>query len=632
MLIVEENEGYKNVIGSSSAPYINSLAKTYASATNWYAVQHNSPHDYLDLTIGSDLGLPNGMPYSVPMLVDELHSAGMPWKGYMESMPSNCAKGSSSNGLYDANHNPFHYFTKYSAASGGWCSSANLGTEGVLPDPGSSGLVAALDGANAPDFVFLVPNDCDDMHGDTNAGSPCGNSSNAQLIKAGDSWLSNTLPGVLNSAWFNQDGIVIITWDEGSDNSGCCGLSSAGGHIPTIVVTTSNQGAGSFAATGDHYGTLRAIEEAYGVGFLGGSSKTTNGDLTGAFGKGKPVTGSIGGTVTDAQTSAPIGGASVTCTCSTTGAVTGADGSYSFTSVDPGGGYSLVFSDPGHVSQTVPNVTVTAGKTATVNAALVEDGSIAGKVTDATTHLAIAGATVTCTCQSGSQSTNSSGNYTFANLAPAGNDSMTFSAVGYTPQSVNNVGVTAGHATTRERRTWPVNRRYHGDGERWHSEWPAAACGCQRHVHLSDGGATTNSAGIYSFANVAPGSYALTFSDIGFVAQTVTGGRRDLRGHDDGRCRHDRGRCNHRHRHRRSDEHAAPRRHRDVQRRMLDRQYRRTASAAIPSWMCPQGRIRSPSVRVGMSRRRCPRSSSRRASPRWSAPSHSRKMGRSSGR
>ena len=76
MLIVEENEGYSNVIGSSSAPYLNSLAKSYASATNWYGVQHNSPHDYLDVTIGSDLNLPNGMPYSVPMVVDELHGAG----------------------------------------------------------------------------------------------------------------------------------------------------------------------------------------------------------------------------------------------------------------------------------------------------------------------------------------------------------------------------------------------------------------------------------------------------------------------------------------------------------------------------------------------------------------------------
>ena len=33
MVIVEENQGYANIIGSSKAPYINSLASTYASAT-----------------------------------------------------------------------------------------------------------------------------------------------------------------------------------------------------------------------------------------------------------------------------------------------------------------------------------------------------------------------------------------------------------------------------------------------------------------------------------------------------------------------------------------------------------------------------------------------------------------------
>ena len=68
MLILEENESYNAIIGSSSAPYINGLAATYSSATKWYAVQGNSPHDYLDLIVGSDLGLPNGQPYSTSRL------------------------------------------------------------------------------------------------------------------------------------------------------------------------------------------------------------------------------------------------------------------------------------------------------------------------------------------------------------------------------------------------------------------------------------------------------------------------------------------------------------------------------------------------------------------------------------
>ncbi len=523
MLIVEENEGYSNVIGSSSAPYLNSLAKSYASATNWYGVQHNSPHDYLDVTIGSDLNLPNGMPYSVPMVVDELHGAGVAWKGYEESMPSNCAKGSTSDGLYDANHNPFHYFTKYSSASGGWCNSANLASEGVLPAPSASGLVTALDGGNAPDFVFLVPNDCDDMHGDTSAGSPCAKSSNAQLIKAGDTWLSNLLPGVLNSTWFSQDGIVIITWDEGSDSSGCCGLSSPGGHIPTLVVSAANQGSGAFGTTGDHYGTLRAIEEAYGVGFLGNSAKTVHGDLTGAFGGGKPATGSISGTVTDAQTTSAITGATVTCTCSGGAAVTGAGGGYSFTAVSPGNSYSMVFSDNGHVSQTVNNVTVTAGKATTENVALVEDGSITGRVTDAGTHLAIAGAMVTCTCQGSGLTTNSSGTYTFSNVAPAGDYTMTFSFAGYASQTLNNVGVSAGHATTENvalaQPTGGITGRVTDATATGHPTLAGVSvtCTCQ------GGGTTTNGAGTYLFTSVAPGSYALTFSESGLVTQTITG-------------------------------------------------------------------------------------------------------------
>ena len=194
MLIVEENEAFSSaqtpspnyVIGNSNAPYINeTLASTYTSATNWFAVQHNSPNDYLDLIAGTNFGLPNGRPYSSPTLVDELHSAGIPWKAYMESMPSNCYNGASlSDGLYDPNHNPFHYFVNSSTSGGGWCSSANSNTEGVVPYPttGVSGLVTDLDAANAPDFVFLVPNDCHEMHGDTSSGSPCASDSDSDLI------------------------------------------------------------------------------------------------------------------------------------------------------------------------------------------------------------------------------------------------------------------------------------------------------------------------------------------------------------------------------------------------------------------------------------------------------------------
>jgi Phosphoesterase family/IPT/TIG domain len=289
MLIVEENAAYgaaqgsPYIIGNASAPYINSLAGTYTSATNWYAVQHNSPHDYLDLLDGSDLGVPIGKPYSSPTLVDELHTAGIPWQGYMESMPSSCYPGTStSDGQYDSNHNPFHYFTNYSTASAGWCSSANAGSEGVVAYPGSSLIAAALDGANAPDFALVVPNDCNDMHGDTNAASPCAADTSDQLVSAGDSWLQTNLPPVLSSSWYASGGIIIITWDESANGDASGGSYGTGGHVPTLVISANQQH--PFTASGDHYATLRGIEEAYAVPLLSNSADPTFGDITPAFG------------------------------------------------------------------------------------------------------------------------------------------------------------------------------------------------------------------------------------------------------------------------------------------------------------------------------------------------------------
>lgn len=287
MIIVEENRSYGTIIGSQYAPYLNSLATTYVSATNWYAVQHTSQNDYVELLSGSNQGIPVGKPYSTTTLVDELHAKGIAWKAYVENLPYNCFKGTSpSVGLYDPFHNPFHYFTNYATTSGAWCSSANLSTEGIVPYPGTSGLVSALDASNAPDFVYLEPNNCHDMHGDNNTGSPCAGSLQRTLIKAGDTWLSKNIGTVITSPWFQANGIIIITWDEssGTDTSGCCGGIATGGHIATIVITSKNKGFGPFASIGDHYGTLAAIERAFSVTLLLNSANSINGNLSGAFG------------------------------------------------------------------------------------------------------------------------------------------------------------------------------------------------------------------------------------------------------------------------------------------------------------------------------------------------------------
>jgi hypothetical protein len=553
MLIVEENQcitttskcptGVISGTGSGCsgvcAPYITSLANTYASATNWYAVQHNSPHDYLDLISGSDLGLPSGTPYndtynpqaacsSLPQiagmtLVDELHCANIPWISYMESMPSNCFSGTTANGLYDPNHNPFHYFDNYKSSTAGtgewWCSSSNLSTEGVVPYPGSSTMVSQLDASGAPDFVYLVPNDCDEMHGDTTSGSGCASDTNNQLITAGDTWLSNNLPAVLTSSWFKANGTVIITWDESvdADNTGCCNLTSPGGHIPNIVISSSNKGLGNFTGTGDHYGTLRAIEEQYGAGFLNASSNTINGDLTPAFGKD----GTVSGTVNDSVTNTGISGATVTLNNGGGSATTSSNGGYSITAVPPGT-YTATASATGHVNQVITGIKVTAGSNAIENFSLAPNtGGISGTVFDTQNPAhAVVGATVTYSGTNGTKGTTTTttgGAFSFTGVtAGSGYTVSTADTPNYvtTSGSSATVSVTAGTTTKNVALTLAGSGGI--SGTVFDTQTPSNAIVGATVMYSGTNGSgstTTTSGGVFSFTGVPPGSYTVSTTD-----------------------------------------------------------------------------------------------------------------------
>lgn len=258
MVIVEENQGYSNIIGNAKAPYINSLARTYASATQWYGLKDSSLADYVALISGK-IGT-----YGSPTLVGELATSGISWKAYMEDMPSPCYTGGSV-GLYEKIHNPFVYFKSIT--------SDPTQCNRVVPFAGSGGFASDLTGNTAPSFMFVVPNVCDDMH------SSC--STSVGKIKRGDEWLQTNLPTVFSSQWYAAGGVVIITWDTAKPTDTSFWNTGSGGHIPTIAISATTSG--TLTSGGNHYGTLRAIEEAYAVGLLGQSSDPANGDLTPAL-------------------------------------------------------------------------------------------------------------------------------------------------------------------------------------------------------------------------------------------------------------------------------------------------------------------------------------------------------------
>ena len=110
-VILMENEEQSGVIGSSAAPYINSLARQYAQASQYFGVSHPSLPNYLELLGGSTFGISSDCTdcfVNAPNLADQLDAAHKSWKAYMEDMPSPCFVGNA--GDYAQKHDPFIYF------------------------------------------------------------------------------------------------------------------------------------------------------------------------------------------------------------------------------------------------------------------------------------------------------------------------------------------------------------------------------------------------------------------------------------------------------------------------------------------------------------------------------------------
>ncbi len=76
-------------------------------------------------------------------------------------------------------------------------------------------------------------------------------------VRQGDTWLSQNLPLILNSAAYKAGGAVFITWDEGEGGDGPIGM---------IVLSPFAKGAGfSDAIHYTHGSTLRTIQEIFAV-------------------------------------------------------------------------------------------------------------------------------------------------------------------------------------------------------------------------------------------------------------------------------------------------------------------------------------------------------------------------------
>lgn len=252
-LLVEENHSYSSVIGSSSMPYLNSLASKYGLATQYYANTHPSIGNYFMLTTGAIITNNDSSCSTITNdnIVRHLLNAGKTWKSYAENLPSVGYTGCGS-GAYVKRHNPFAYFSDVANSSE---------KDNLVPFTQFS-----KDRANnaLPNLSFIVPNLNDDAHDGT--------------LTQADNWLKSNLASLLGSSLFKAggDGILIIVFDESVDSDTAHG----GGHVAAVVIGPKVKTGSKTSNVYQHQNTLKTLMEALGV-------KT----YPGAAGSAQPISG-----------------------------------------------------------------------------------------------------------------------------------------------------------------------------------------------------------------------------------------------------------------------------------------------------------------------------------------------------
>ena len=301
-VIVEENKGHGDIMGNANAPTINALAKTYGNATHFDAETHPSEPNYVAMIGGSTYGIRDDDAYYCkphvkraschdtddagypnhtidrPNLGTQLVDARLTWKNYNESLP---APGSLAVVATDP-HAPgiSSHVPVYASKHSGFINFASVQNDPKRAEHlvGFDQLSRDLKSGNVPNFAFVIPNLCNEMHGaGPLSGAPwdCSYLNTSKLIARGDAHVKSIVAEIMGSSVWKStaNAAIVITFDEDEDRGkeACCGndpadpANSGGGRIPTVVITNHGPRGAVDSTPYSHYALLRTIEDAFGI-------------------------------------------------------------------------------------------------------------------------------------------------------------------------------------------------------------------------------------------------------------------------------------------------------------------------------------------------------------------------------
>jgi phosphatidylinositol-3-phosphatase len=323
-IIVLENESYDETFGPhSKAPYLSKcLTKKGQLLTNYYAIGHFSLDNYIamvsgqspnpetqqDCPIFNEFALikpgldANGQavghgcvyPAEVSTIADQLEARHLKWRGYMEDMKGSCQhptlgemdpyERARSDSEYATKHNPFVYFHSISNED---CKANDVPLDQLKSD------LETID--STPNLSFIVPNLCNDGHDHRNG--MCADGRTPGGLVAIDSFLRHEVPLIMNSKAYQQDGMLIVTFDEAElegdnrDAHSCCGepigpntqlagvFGPGGGRIGAVIISSFVKPGIANTKTYNHYSLLRGLETLFGLSHLGYAEKPDPGEF-----------------------------------------------------------------------------------------------------------------------------------------------------------------------------------------------------------------------------------------------------------------------------------------------------------------------------------------------------------------
>jgi hypothetical protein len=194
VVILMENHNIGDIYGT--ATYMTTLADQNVLLQSYTAVDHPSEPNYLAIASGQTFNPPSGDDlyhvFKAKNVVDSLESVGLTWRAYSESAAGPCDTANP-----DVRHIPFLFFSDVATAT--------ARCDRVIPTTPNTDaeMIADLNSASPSSFIWLTPNDSNNMHTGT--------------IARGDMYLKNLVPQILASKTFTTTrAALFIVYDEGN--------------------------------------------------------------------------------------------------------------------------------------------------------------------------------------------------------------------------------------------------------------------------------------------------------------------------------------------------------------------------------------------------------------------------------